>query len=65
MPFRPRAITSDITHGIGCGDINGDGRIDIIEKDGWWEQPASLANDPVWTKHPFHVRAGRRADARL
>jgi hypothetical protein len=41
------------THGIGCGDINGDGRIDIIEKDGWWEQPTSLANDPVWVKHPF------------
>jgi hypothetical protein len=42
------------THGIGCGDINGDGRADIIEKDGWWEQPASLDGDPVWTKHPFH-----------
>jgi hypothetical protein len=42
------------THGIGYGDINGDGRIDIIEKDGWWEHPASVANDPVWTKHPFH-----------
>lgn len=41
------------THGIGCGDINGDGRLDIIEKDGWWEQPASLEGDPVWTKHPF------------
>jgi hypothetical protein len=42
------------THGIGCGDVNGDGRIDIIEKDGWWEQPPSLEGDPVWTKHPFH-----------
>ena len=42
------------THGIGAGDINGDGRIDIIEKDGWWEQPASLAGDPVWVHHPFH-----------
>src|SRR2546428_807571 len=30
------------THGLGIGDINGDGRADIIEKDGWWEQPASL-----------------------
>jgi hypothetical protein len=41
------------THGLGYGDINGDGRIDLIEKDGWWEQPASLAGDPVWTKHAF------------
>jgi hypothetical protein len=45
------------THGIGCGDINGDGRIDIIEQDGWWEQPASLAGDLVWVKHPFHFAA--------
>jgi len=41
------------THGLGTGDVNGDGRLDIVEKDGWWEQPASLADDPVWTKHPF------------
>src|SRR5690606_20060418 len=28
-------------HGLGAGDINGDGRIDIITKDGWFEQPDS------------------------
>ena len=39
------------THGLGVGDVNGDGRMDILEKDGWWEQPASLAGDPVWKKH--------------
>ncbi len=49
----PKADYQRYTHGIGCGDINGDGRIDIIEKDGWWEQPASVANDSIWTKHPF------------
>ena len=64
-PISPKGGYQRFTHGIGCGDINGDGRIDIIEKDGWWEQPASLANDPVWIKHPFHFRARRRADARL
>jgi hypothetical protein len=53
-PVSPKGDYQRFTHGIGCGDINGDGRIDIIEKDGWWEQPASRANDPVWTKHPFH-----------
>jgi len=50
----PKGGYQKFTHGIGCGDINGDGRIDILEKDAWWEQPASLADDPVWTKHPFH-----------
>jgi hypothetical protein len=53
-PVSPKGDYQRFTHGIGCGDINGDGRIDIIEKDGWWEQPVSRANDPVWTKHPFH-----------
>ena len=39
-------------HGLGVGDVNGDGRPDLLEKDGWWEQPASLADSPVWKHHP-------------
>ncbi len=38
-------------HGLGIGDINGDGRTDIITKDGWFEQPADLSADPQWTFH--------------
>ncbi len=40
------------THGLGFGDVNGDGRKDVLEKDGWYEHPASLAGDPVWKFHP-------------
>ncbi len=39
------------THGLGVGDVNGDGRMDLIFKDGWFEQPASLAGDPAWKLH--------------
>jgi hypothetical protein len=39
------------THGIGVGDVNGDGKIDFLEASGWWEQPKSLDGDPLWTKH--------------
>jgi hypothetical protein len=54
--WRFRPISSDegwqkFTHGLGVGDVNGDGRLDVLEKDGWWEQPASLTGDPVWTRH--------------
>jgi len=41
------------THGLGFGDINGDGRMDIIWKNGWFEQPATLVGDPLWTLHSF------------
>ncbi len=40
------------THGYGFGDINGDGRPDILEKDGWWEQPADKNFTGEWTFHP-------------
>src|SRR5450631_2927170 len=39
-------------HGIGVGDINGDGRMDIVNPYGWWEQPAAGSNQETWTYHP-------------
>ena len=39
------------THGIGYGDIAGHGRIDLVEADGWWEQPADPSQP--WINHPF------------
>lgn len=40
------------THGIGAGDINGDGRVDIVEAAGWWEQPADATTSAPWKFHP-------------
>jgi hypothetical protein len=37
-------------HGMGTGDINGDGRVDFLNAFGWWEQPA--AKNTLWTYHP-------------
>lgn len=46
------------THGLGVGDVDGDGRMDLLEKSGWWQQPDSLAGDPVWQKHAFNFAPG-------
>ena len=46
-------------HGLGIGDINGDGRRDIITKNGWFEQPEELAGDMNWKLHEVtFARAG-------
>ena len=36
-------------HGLGVGDINGDKRMDIVEANGWWEQPADPSQP--WIQH--------------
>lgn len=54
----PKGKYHKYTHGLGYGDINGDGRTDYIEVAGWWEQPSSLADDPVWKFHPANFGDG-------
>jgi hypothetical protein len=59
-PITPKGKYQKFTHGIGWGDVNGDGRMDIIEAEGWWEQPANAKPDGApaasadgsWIKHP-------------
>ena len=53
IPISDQSAGGRFTHGLGVGDIDGDGRLDLLEKTGWWQQPESLDGDPVWKKHPF------------
>jgi len=42
--------TEGDVHGNGLGDINGDGRIDIVTPVGWYEQPRRVTDTP-WIFH--------------
>ncbi len=43
--------TNQYTHGLGWGDVNNDGRNDVLIKTGWWQCPAD-ATTAGWAFHP-------------
>jgi putative membrane-bound dehydrogenase-like protein len=56
------AVTEDVkvakfTHGLGVGDVNGDGKMDLLEARRWWEAPGAAAQSP-WTQHNFATGVG-------
>jgi hypothetical protein len=51
-PYHPERF-SKYTHGLGAGDINDDGLLDIIEKEGWWEQPMNWNQKTLWKFHAY------------
>ena len=46
--------TGRFSHGLGHGDVNGDGRIDILCPHGWWEQPERPDGKP-WKFHAARI----------
>ncbi len=51
-PISEKVATERFGHGLGVGDVNGDGRMDVIQAAGWFEQPETNADNGRWKFHP-------------
>lgn len=46
--------TERFYHGLGVGDLNSDGRHDLLTPDGWWEHPPTL-DGSTWKFHALQL----------
>ncbi len=47
--------TMRFSHGLGVGDLNNDGKQDVISTGGWWEQPSQTDGKAAWPFHPANL----------
>lgn len=59
ISHKDEAVFKKYSHGLGAGDINNDGLVDVLERSGWWEQPENWNRSTPWEYHAFPFSPGR------
>ncbi len=57
QPISDPGQWKEFYHGTGVGEINGDGKLDLVINDGWFAQPAEAGRP--WTWHARRFSNGR------
>jgi hypothetical protein len=58
-PISEKGPWRRFSHGLGVGDIDGDGLADFLMPEGWWRQPkAAEAKDKPWKQHKSAISRG-------
>ncbi len=57
-PISKQVTDKRFGHGLGVGDVNGDGRMDVITASGWFEQPETGALQSRWKHHDVSLSTG-------
>lgn len=55
VPVTGDMKVAKFTHGLGVGDVNGDGKLDLLEARRWWQAGSGEGN---WQQHNFAAGVG-------
>jgi hypothetical protein len=62
-PISGQQFSTPYVHGLGIAEVTGDGRADVLEATGYWEQPTSL--EQAWTHHAIDFAEGGMGGAQM
>ena len=64
IPFYKHTIDLEQSEAAEVADVNGDGKLDIISGENWYEQTTPGKDGPRWIKHHFRDLAFFRFDGK-